>query len=447
MKNHALTSITTALHRMNGNPVAIRENDSTFLSNISGMLKCEDDFEAQEYAKTKLPETLCAAYGLNRQGADKPFAYSNGLAIIPIHGTLINRYGGYYYGYVTGYNWIRSQMNAALADPEVTGIIFDVNSNGGEAAGCFELADEVFAARGEKPSIAVVDSNCYSAAYALASSASKIAVTPTGGAGSIGVISMHVDMSKMLEERGVKVTIIKSGEHKADGNPYEELSADVKKEWQTRVDTLRGGFVSAVARNRAMDEKTVYDTEARCYSATEALNLGLIDVVSTPANAISDFANGENTSNDAQGSTSMEKYTQEQMDAAKAEAAASATTAATTAERTRISGIIGCDAAKTRPVLASHIAFTTDMSVEAASGMLAMAGEESKPEAAAPTAPAADKPQDNANAGNSPFQAAMNQAQHPEAGNDNGNEQSTEAGTEGGLMAAASAVLGTGFAS
>ncbi|HCR6545409.1 TPA: S49 family peptidase, partial [Shigella flexneri] len=152
-----------------------------------------DDEDFQERAEQQMRENLCAAYGVGRPSADKPFAFSNGLAIIPIHGTLINRYGGYYYGYVTGYNFIRSQRNAALADPDVEAIIYDVNSNGGEAAGCFELSQEMFDTRGEKPSLAVVDSNCYSAAYALASAADKIVVTPSGGAGSIGVIALHID--------------------------------------------------------------------------------------------------------------------------------------------------------------------------------------------------------------------------------------------------------------
>ena len=41
----------------------------------------------------------------------------------------------------------------------------------------------------------------------------------TGGTGSIGVISMHVDWSQALTEAGVKVTFITYGERKADGHP------------------------------------------------------------------------------------------------------------------------------------------------------------------------------------------------------------------------------------
>lgn len=428
--SHIKNSITMAIQRMSGNLVAIRENDATMLTNIHSMLSCEDDLPAQEYAQTQLKENLCAAYGLNRSTADKPFAFSGGLAIIPIHGTLINRYGGYYYGYITGYNFIRSQFNAAVSDPDVTTIIFDVNSNGGEAAGCFELSDEIYAARGSKQIISVVDSNCYSAAYALASAADKMSVTPSGGAGSIGVISMHVDISAMLDNIGVKITTIKSGDHKADGSPYEPMADDVKKDWQNRVDGLRGEFVSLVARNRDLAEKVVYDTEARCYNASEALNLGLIDVVSTPSKAVNTFVNGsEEPASEPTGESAM-SFTQEEMDAARKESA--------TAERTRISAIMGCDEAKDRPKMASYIALQTDMSADQATGMLANSALETKAEPVVTTTTKAD-------ADRSPFNDAMNKADHPEVKQDENNEQSTEAGTVGGLMSAAAEIHGKNF--
>ena len=43
----------------------------------------------------------------------------------------------------------------------------------------------------------------------------------------IGVISMHVDMSKWLAKEGLHVTIMKAGARKADFNPYEKLPDDV----------------------------------------------------------------------------------------------------------------------------------------------------------------------------------------------------------------------------
>lgn len=429
------SAITSALNRMNGNLVAVRENDATFLQNISQMLNCsaEDDVEL---AEVQMSNSLCAAYGMSPSTSNKPFAFSGGYAIIPIHGSLINRYGGYYYGYVTGYNFIRSQRNAALNDPDVLGIIYDVNSGGGEAAGCFELAQEMFDTRDVKPSLAVVDSNCYSAAYALASAAGSIALTPSGGAGSIGVISMHVDMSKMLDDIGIKITLIKSGDHKADGSPYEPLSDEVKAGWQKDVDAMRADFVNLVAQNRGLDAKVVHDTQAMCYNANDALALGLVDAVATPQQSVAAFITGE-TNSESTGANAMTTYTQEQMDAAVNTARAEASAEATTAERSRVSGILGCEAAKNRQTQAAHLAFKTSMSVDDASGlMLASAEEVPVAAAAAPTKP-------EAKADPSPFNAAMDGANHPNAGADTvAAEPGSEQAQTDGLMAAMSSVAG-----
>ncbi|AFB84028.1 head maturation protease [Hafnia phage Enc34] len=430
------SAITSALNRMNGNLVAVRENDATFLQNISQMLNCsaEDDVEL---AEVQMRNSLCAAYGMSPSTSNKPFAFSGGYAIIPIHGSLINRYGGYYYGYVTGYNFIRSQRNAALNDPDVLGIIYDVNSGGGEAAGCFELAQEMFDTRDVKPSLAVVDSNCYSAAYALASAAGSIALTPSGGAGSIGVISMHVDMSKMLDDIGIKITLIKSGDHKADGSPYEPLSDEVKAGWQKDVDAMRADFVNLVAQNRGLDAKVVHDTQAMCYNANDALALGLVDAVATPQQSVAAFITGE-TNSESTGANAM-TYTQEQMDAAVNTARAEASTEATTAERSRVSGILGCEAAKNRQTQAAHLAFKTSMSVDDASGLMLASAEEVPVAAAAAAAPT--KPE--AKADPSPFNAAMDGANHPNAGADTvAAEPGSEQAQTDGLMAAMSSVAG-----
>ncbi|QND44193.1 prohead protease [Providencia phage vB_PreS-PatoteraRojo] len=429
MKNHVTSSIAMAIQRMSGTAIAIRENDASFVSNVQTMMSCEDD-DYHEKAELQMRKDLCSAYGMGEPSADKPFAFSGGLAIIPIHGTLINRYGGYYYGYVTGYNFIRSQRNAALADPDVKAIIYDVNSNGGEAAGCFELSKEMRETRGDKPSLAVVDSNCYSAAYALASAAGKIAVTPSGGAGSIGVVAMHIDMSEMLDNIGIKISLIKSGEHKTDGSPFEPLSDSAKKSWQESVDTMRTEFVDLVAENRNLDPKVVRDTEAECYSAKDAQALGLIDEVATPSAAVTELLNGTEASSEQPGALAM-SFTQEEMDTAKKEAA--------TAERSRISGIIGCDAAKNRSTLANHIAFNTSMSVEDAGTMLAASAEETPAPAPAAPAPAATAPA--AAPAASPFNTVMSSAEHPEAGADAGAEAEATAQPDG-LMAAMSQVAG-----
>ena len=211
----------------------------------------------------------------------KPYDVVDGIAIIPIAGTLVAKLGAFsrYFWGITGYDGIRYQMLAAAADPDVRAIALDVDSPGGEVAGCLDLVDEIYALRAAKPIWAVCTEMACSAAYAIASAADKIIVPRTGMVGSIGVITMHVDCGRMLDEAGLTVTLIHAGKHKADANPFGPLPDDVRADIQRDIDAVGGLFRRTVARNRGLDEAAVQATEARTYLADEAVRLGLADEV------------------------------------------------------------------------------------------------------------------------------------------------------------------------
>lgn len=383
-----------ALERLHLREVALASGYNNLMSDLKQLAAASPEEQQKKFMEQRRAE-MCEAYGLPSQDQRKPFAFSQGIAIIPICGTLINRFGGSY-SWITGYNFIRRQLALALGDPDVKGIIFDVNSYGGEAAGCFELSDDIFEARGKKPMIAVIDSNCYSAGYALASAADKIIITPSGGAGSIGVVAMHVDMSKALDDYGYKITFIHFGDHKVDGNPYEALSDEVKADIQKSVNTSGEKFVSLVARNRNIDAAKVKATQARVYRAEEAKSLGLIDTIATPSQAVQVFFD-ELTGSDSQpGKEDAMTDTTKPDAAAQAAAAAAdqqaadikkAASDAVVAEKARISGILSCDEAKGKGKLANHLAMNTSMSIDEAKAMLAVAAAEAATTtAAAPNA-------------------------------------------------------------
>lgn len=339
---------------------------------------------------------MLSNYGIT-SGDDKPFAYADGIAFIPVSGVLINRFSYSFGGWVTGYNFIRSQLNLALADEDVKGIVFDVNSGGGQVAGCFELVDDIFASRNLKPSLAIIDANCYSAAYAIASAATKMIITPSGSAGSIGVVATHLDMSKAMDDSGVKVTFIYSGDHKVDGNPYEALPKDVAASIQKEVDAFRKIFVDSVARNRSMESQAVYDTQAQTFSASEALALGLVDEINAPNEALVSFFNelqGSNLRKEIPMSvTKTDGVVSAEESTTQVDATATATDSVTTQvvtpqafttdaraeERTRIAGITTCVEATDKSKLANHLALNTSLSLDEAKDILKYANVETAP--------------------------------------------------------------------
>lgn len=379
-------------------------------------------------------EQLCQSMGLPVTSHNKPFAFSSGVAIIPVHGTLLHR-DNYSDEYATGYDYIRNKFNLALADNDVTHIVFDVNSPGGMVAGNFELCDEIYAARSVKPSMALVDHMGYSGGYSLASSAGKMVVAPSGGVGSIGVLAMHVSVEELLKKWGVDISLIYAGAHKVDTYPFNQLSDSARERFQAGVDKSYDKFVNLVARNRGMNADAVRGTEALCYDADDALSIGLIDSINTPAAALAAFRlgqiSGPNT-NPQQGAKNMADNTQggggnattvespvvAAAPAAAAPAAAAPAVAAPAApaapaaaatdpravERARIRDITTCEEAKGREELAAHLAHDTDMSVEAARGVLLKS-------------PVGAKKADT-----TPFAAAMDNTQNPNVGANGGGD-------------------------
>ena len=181
-----------------------------------------------------------------------------GIAVIPIHGTLVRRTLGLEAASgLMSYGEIGARLDAALADPAVSGILLDVDSPGGEAGGVFELAERIRAIDAVKPVWAIAADSAFSAAYAIACAASHLAVTRTGGVGSVGVIAMHVDQSVRDAQQGYRYTAITAGRHKNDFSPHEPLDHEALVRLQAEVDRVYGLFVGHVAAMRGLDPDAV----------------------------------------------------------------------------------------------------------------------------------------------------------------------------------------------
>lgn len=136
------------------------------------------------------------------------YAVRDGIATIPICGVLLKSESllTRAFGIVT-YESIRAQIMDCLANPGVKGILLDVDSPGGESAGCANLADFIYQAR-YKPIFACSNDAMFSAAYWIGSSAERLFVTRDGGCGSIGCYILHLDRSGKDEQFGLKFTYI-----------------------------------------------------------------------------------------------------------------------------------------------------------------------------------------------------------------------------------------------
>lgn len=216
----------------------------------------------------------------------------DGVAVIEVEGTLVHK--GSWIGMdcgETSYEGLRTQIERARRDTAVKAAVVEIDSPGGAVSGLFETADALARLSAEKPTMAILTSVACSAAYLLASPARRIIMPEFGFAGSIGAVVMHVDWSQYLEAEGVKVTLISSGAHKVDGNPFGPLGQDVVDRIKADLDQVRGRFAEIVGRGRgkALTAKAALATEAQVYSGREAVSLGLADALGDPHEAFAAF--------------------------------------------------------------------------------------------------------------------------------------------------------------
>lgn len=217
------------------------------------------------------------------------FDLIDGVGVIAIEGTLVHK--GAYVGQSSGqtsYQGIQAQVARARRDPAVKAVAFEIDSQGGEAAGCFETADMIFALSAEKPTMAILTSHANSGGYLLASACRQIVMPSEGTAGSIGALCVILDARGAAEEAGMKATVIRAGARKCDTHPLSPLDSAVER-LQASADACRDQFASAVGRYRAgrFNKAQAMATEAEVFDGKTAAKIGLVDAVG-PGNAAFD---------------------------------------------------------------------------------------------------------------------------------------------------------------
>jgi signal peptide peptidase SppA len=208
----------------------------------------------------------------------------DGVATVNISGSLVSGNAGYgiYFG-ALGYEDIRSVLTSLVQNKAVGGIILNVGSGGGAVAGAQETARLIARVAKVKPMVTYASGLMASAAMWTGSATGYIVAGETAVLGSIGVIRVHTEYSKQMAQEGVTATVIRAGEEKALGSPYEPLSDKAKEVMQSQADYLYDILLTDMAKARGVTN-TVADTkfgQGREFIGRQALAAGLIDKVGT----------------------------------------------------------------------------------------------------------------------------------------------------------------------
>jgi ClpP class serine protease len=206
----------------------------------------------------------------------------DGIAVVSIAGVLSRRFDwlAAACGWST-YDALDVTLDSVMKDFRVRGVMLDVDSPGGEAAGMLDICDKIIACRDVKPIWAVANTFAASAAYGIARSASRLLLPRLGQVGSIGCVMIHVDQSVQDEAMGLSYTAIFSGARKIDGWAHAPLSNAARDSFQADADHCRQEFAGLVGRQGRISVKDALSTEADIYSDSDAVTKKLADEVMT----------------------------------------------------------------------------------------------------------------------------------------------------------------------
>lgn len=325
-------------NRLNGEPWAITE---TALQTILEIAAREN--ESPQAVAAKLGRDLQNTYNVQER---------EGVAIIPVTGPLF-RYANLFTAVsgASSYELIARDFTAALENPQIKGVILDIDSPGGEVNGVSELANMVYAARGVKPIVAYASGDAASGAYWIASAADEIVVSETSALGSIGVVGMY--RSKANE--GVEIVSSQSPHKRLD-----PATDEGRARLQARIDAMADVFIQTLARNRNLTNTVGGDV----LIGAQAVSAGLADRVGALESLITQLSQPKQEKAEMNFEALNKDYPH-LVEQIRQEGAR--------AERSRIDGIMSLPEAKACPQLALEMAMHTEICAMEAQHLLACA--------------------------------------------------------------------------
>lgn len=181
----------------------------------------------------------------------------------------------------------RSILNDLAEDDTVSAVIVQINSPGGTTAGGEELYEGLSRIRANKPVVSVINELGASAAYMTAVGSDRIFARRLSIVGSIGVLVMHLDASKLFQTIGLDYDKVSTGPLKAEPDIDEPMADDVRASYQSLVDDSYDWFVDIVADRRQLERSDVLRlADGRVLTGRQALTEQLIDAIGDEVNAL-----------------------------------------------------------------------------------------------------------------------------------------------------------------
>jgi len=177
------------------------------------------------------------------------------------------------------YAEIENALTHLAARGDINTIILKLSSFGGTSSGLVSCMDRIRDITQEKRVIGFISDYACSAGYALVSQCSEVIASEGAYVGSIGAFIVLIDDTQALEDMGLKLTVVSTGEYKglgADGAVSDKLTEEAQRTCDEIMVAVGGRIQSARGLSDAQMEAV---STGQVWQPIEAQQLGLIDSI------------------------------------------------------------------------------------------------------------------------------------------------------------------------
>ncbi|MDF3819695.1 signal peptide peptidase SppA [Leptospira sp. 96542] len=198
-----------------------------------------------------------------------------GAAVIPIVGEIHSGESSYD---STGSDSILRELRALDEDPNIKGVLIEINSPGGTVAASQEIFNELLHLKKTKKIVVSMKDVAASGGYYIAAAADYIFAQNGTITGSIGVISFSPNVKGLLERYGVGVKTYKAGKYKDMHSPFRDSTFEEDEMINKQLQDTYRKFVEDVAKGRNRTVKSIEElAEGKIYSGEDAFRNKLVD--------------------------------------------------------------------------------------------------------------------------------------------------------------------------
>jgi len=171
-----------------------------------------------------------------------------------------------------------SQLEEVMKGADIDAVIFRVNSGGGSALASDLIWRAVERVQTEKPIVVTMSDAAASGGYYVSCGADKVFAQPGTLTGSIGILTAHISMGRLLDKIGVGTETLQRGEYATMNSFHRKLKEKEMEKIHKSIASTYDLFLTRVSQGRGLSKERVNEIgRGRVWTGAQAKERGLVD--------------------------------------------------------------------------------------------------------------------------------------------------------------------------